>query len=89
MKQRHDPLISPAEMQALMGEDRLGSFDAYFPLRVWYLMGTCSLYALRLIFSSQHMARLLATDLSLPDRHQRFNLLLPLRHPNCLDRRTS
>ncbi len=68
MKQPPDSLISPEEMQALMGEDRRGRVDVYFPLRVWYLIGTCSIYALGLIFSSHHMARLLASDLSLVDR---------------------
>ena len=68
MNQRPDELISPAEMQALMGQERRGMTDIYYPLRVWYLIGTCALYAVGLIFSSHHMAQLLASDHTLVDR---------------------
>jgi hypothetical protein len=68
MNHSPDPLISSAEMQALMGLDRRGLTDVFFPLRVWYLIGTCALYAIGLIFSSHHMAQLLATDHTLVDR---------------------
>ncbi|MEY2805324.1 MAG: hypothetical protein RL657_2660 [Pseudomonadota bacterium] len=68
MKHHPESLVSPAELQALMGHERRGLSDVFYPLRVWYLIGTCSLYALGLIFSSHHMAQLLASDHTLVDR---------------------
>lgn len=68
MPNHQNPLISQAEWDALTGHPERGQVDVYYPIRVWYLLGTCALYALALILSSHRMASLLASDHSLVDR---------------------
>jgi hypothetical protein len=68
MSKPQKPLISQAEWAALSGHDDRGQVDVYYPIRVWYLLCTCALYAVALIHSSHRMAGLLATDHSLVDR---------------------
>lgn len=68
MEHRKQPLISPAEWTALTSPSGRGQVDAYYPIRVWYLLGTCALYAVALILSSHRMASLLASDHSMVDR---------------------
>ncbi len=68
MKHRDEPLISPAEWEALTSPGGRGRIDVYYPIRVWYLLGTCALYAVALILSSHRMASLLASDHSMVDR---------------------
>ncbi|MEY2621103.1 MAG: hypothetical protein RIT26_923 [Pseudomonadota bacterium] len=68
MQKSHETLISPDEWQALMGQSQRGLVDVYYPLRVWFLIGTCFMYSVALILSSHHLAHLLASDHSLIDR---------------------
>jgi hypothetical protein len=68
MPNHQEPLISKAEWDALNRHHEREWIDVYYPIRVWYLLLTCALYAAALIHSSHHMARLLATDHTLVDR---------------------
>lgn len=68
MKHTPESLISEAELQALMTHQPRGRVDVYYPLRVWFLLFTCAIYAVALIFTSHHTAHVLATDHSLVDR---------------------
>lgn len=68
MTDHKPPLISQAEWAALTGHVDRGQVDVYYPIRVWYLLGTCALYAVALILSSHRMASLLASDHLMVDR---------------------
>ncbi|MDI9332389.1 MAG: hypothetical protein QM527_13995 [Alphaproteobacteria bacterium] len=68
MDKHPETLISPEEWRALMGPSQRGRVDVYYPLRVWFLIATCAIYAVGLIFSSHHLAHLLASDPTLVDR---------------------
>lgn len=72
MNDRLEPLISHAELEALTNHRERGQVDVHYPLRVWYLIGTCALYAVALILSSRQMASFLASDHTMVDRLESY-----------------
>jgi len=72
MSKNNTPLISAAELEALMAgwsAKTNREVDVYFPMRIWFLILICLTFATGLLLNSPHMSIFLTTD---PDMAKRL-----------------
>lgn len=75
MNDRNQPLVTAAELEALMQDWGAGpdkSIDRFFPLRFWYIFCIAFFYAMWLLFATDSAVQRMTTDPSDSVRMGRF-----------------
>lgn len=75
MKNKNTPIVSAAELEALMAGWSTQSnreVDVYFPLRIWFLILICVTFAIGLLLSSPRMSIFLTSDPEMAKRLMPF-----------------